>query len=140
MLRVRKLFEDSQVPVRQTPDSAGYDLFAHETVVVRAGAGAQLVKTGVAVAVPPGTYGRVAARSGLAVKHSLAVGAGVIDADYRGEVGVVLFNLHPSLDYTVPKGSRIAQLVLEQIVTCSVLVVASLEGTERDAKGFGSTG
>ena len=101
--------------------------------------GKALLKTDIAVAVPPGTYGRVAPRSGLAWKNSIDVGAGVIDADYRGNVGVILFN-HSDADFAVAAGDRIAQLVLEVIVTPDVEVVASLEDTARGAGGFGSTG
>ena len=83
--------------------------------------------------------GRIAPRSGLAAKHSIATGAGVIDYDYRGEVKVILFN-HADADFAINAGDRIAQLVLERIVTPDVVEVAELEGTERGAGGFGSTG
>lgn len=85
------------------------------------------------------TDGRVAPRSGLAAKHSISTGAGVIDYDYRGEVKAILFN-HSDADFTINAGDRIAQLVLERIVTPDVVEVAELEGTERGAGGFGSTG
>ena len=95
--------------------------------------------TDLSIAVPEGTYGRVAPRSGLAVKHFLDVGAGVVDADYRGPLGVVLFNFGKE-DYQVREGDRIAQLVLERIVTPDVLEVESLDDTQRGEGGFGSTG
>lgn len=82
---------------------------------------------------------RIAPRSGLAAKHSLATGAGVIDYDYRGEVKLIIFN-HSDTDFEVKAGDRMAQLVLERIVTPDVVVVEELEGTERGAGGFGSTG
>lgn len=88
---------------------------------------------------PPGTYGRIAPRSGLASKHFLDTGAGVIDADYRGEVKVLMFNFS-EVDYDVKQGERVAQLVLERIVTPEVLVVEKLEESVRGAGGFGSTG
>jgi len=97
------------------------------------------VPTDLSIAVPEGTYGRVAPRSGLAVKHFLDVGAGVVDADYRGPLGVVLFNFGKE-DYQVREGDRIAQLVLERIVTPDVLEVESLDDTQRGEGGFGSTG
>lgn len=84
--------------------------------------------------------GRVAPRSGLAVKHSITTGAGVVDYDYRGEVKVVLFNLSEQADFEVRVGDRVAQLVLERIVTPEVVEVEELVGTERGAGGFGSTG
>lgn len=83
--------------------------------------------------------GYVAPRSGLAWKHSIDVGAGVIDADYRGPVGVILFN-HSDADFEVKVGDRIAQLIIEQIITPNVIEVDDLDSTERGAGGFGSTG
>eukprot|EP00250_Pteridium_aquilinum_P011891 c20371_g1_i2 orf=280-663(-) len=80
-----------------------------------------------------------APRSGLAWKHSIDVGAGVIDADYRGPVGVVLFNLSDQ-DFAIKSGDRVAQLILERIVTPEVLEVDDLEETGRGEGGFGSTG
>lgn len=80
-----------------------------------------------------------APRSGLAWKHFIDVGAGVIDEDYRGNVGVILFN-HSEVDFAVKRGDRVAQLVLEKISTPDVVEVESLDETERAAGGFGSTG
>lgn len=88
---------------------------------------------------PSGTYGRVAPRSGLAAKSGIDVGAGVIDADYRGELKVVLFN-HSDENVDIKPGDRIAQLVLERIARPSVADVADLDDTERASGGFGSTG
>lgn len=97
------------------------------------------MKTGLSIACPTGTYGRVAPRSGLAVKKFIDVGAGVIDADYRGEVGVVLFNFGVE-DFFVTTGDRVAQLVLEQVCMVPAVEVEELSDTERGAGGFGSTG
>jgi dUTP pyrophosphatase len=83
--------------------------------------------------------GRVAPRSGLAAKHSIDTGAGVIDADYRGEVKVILFNFSET-DFAIKEGDRIAQLVIERIYTPEVVVVEKLEISVRGAGGFGSTG
>lgn len=91
------------------------------------------------ISVPPGTYGRIAPRSSLAWKNSLHVGAGVIDADYRGNVGVVLFNLSNE-DFGIKQGDRIAQLILEKIVLAEVCEVSDLDETKRGSGGFGSTG
>ena len=81
----------------------------------------------------------VAPRSGLAWKHSIDVGAGVIDADYRGPVGVILFN-HSEFDFEVKEGDRIAQLIIENIITPEVMEVEDLDSTVRGTGGFGSTG
>lgn len=98
-----------------------------------------MVPTGLALACPPGTYARVAPRSGLAVKHFIDTGAGVVDEDYRGEVGVVLFN-HADTDFQVKAGDRVAQLILERIATPPVAEVDDLDATDRGAGGYGSTG
>lgn len=95
--------------------------------------------TDIQIELPSGCYGRVAPRSGLAAKHFIDVGAGVIDEDYRGNVGVILFN-HSTVPFEVKKGDRIAQLICEQIFYPSIEEVETLSITERGAGGFGSTG
>lgn len=110
---------------------------AYDTVVPARGKG--LVKTDIQIEVPFGTYGRVAPRSGLAWKNFIDVGAGVIDQDYRGNVGVILFN-HSETDFDVKKGDRIAQLICERIVYPNLAQVDSLTDTVRGEGGFGSTG
>jgi dUTP pyrophosphatase len=87
----------------------------------------------------PCVDGRVAPRSGLAAKHSIDTGAGVIDADYRGPLKVILFNFS-EVDFTIKEGDRIAQLIIERIYTPDVVVVEKLEESVRGASGFGSTG
>eukprot|EP00567_Pseudictyota_dubia_P004007 CAMPEP_0197452818 /NCGR_PEP_ID=MMETSP1175-20131217/33148_1 /TAXON_ID=1003142 /ORGANISM="Triceratium dubium, Strain CCMP147" /LENGTH=172 /DNA_ID=CAMNT_0042985919 /DNA_START=60 /DNA_END=578 /DNA_ORIENTATION=- len=137
-LRVKKLSENASLPTRGSPLSAGFDLSSAECVTIPAG-GRGIAKTDLAIACPPGTYGRVAPRSGLAVKKGIDVGAGVIDADYRGNVGVVLFNFGKE-DFVVEKGDRVAQLILEEVCMFPVEEVKELTETERGAGGFGSTG
>jgi dUTP pyrophosphatase len=137
-LRVKKLSEHATVPARASAHAAGYDLASAEDVVIPQ-RGKGLAKTDLAIAVPDGTYGRVAPRSGLALKRGIDVGAGVIDADYRGNVGVVLFN-HGDEPFEIKRGDRIAQLILERIVTPPVALVDDLDATDRGAGGFGSTG
>lgn len=137
-LRVTRLRPDAALPVRGSEQAAGFDLAAAEAVTVKAGCKA-LVKTGLAVAIPWGTYARIAPRSGLAAKKMIHVGAGVVDFDYRGEVGVVLFN-HGTEDFEVAPGDRIAQLILEQISMAPCREVEALDDTCRGAGGFGSTG
>ncbi|KAG7531710.1 hypothetical protein FFLO_04152 [Filobasidium floriforme] len=137
-MQVKRLSERATLPTRGSPLAAGYDLYAAEGKTVPAG-GKALVDTQLSIAVPLGTYGRVAPRSGLAAKHSIHTGAGVIDADYRGCVFVLLFNLGKE-DFVVNAGDRIAQLVLEQIVTPSIIEVDELDTTIRGSGGFGSTG
>ena len=116
----------------------GYDLASAVDIIVPA-KGKAIVKTDLAIAIPENTYARIAPRSGLAVKHFIDVGAGVVDYDYRGNVGVVLFN-HSENDFTVHQSDRIAQLILEQIAMVPVEEVTELPDSERGAGGFGSTG
>lgn len=101
--------------------------------------GKEVVKTDIQVEIPDECYGRVAPRSGLAVKNFIDVGAGVIDHDYRGNVGVVLFN-HSDIPFEIKKGDRIAQLICEHICYPTAVEVPSLTETERGEGGFGSTG
>ena len=97
------------------------------------------MKTDLSIAIPKDTYARIAPRSGLAWKHFIDVGAGVVDYDYRGNVGVILFN-HSDVDFEIKHGDRVAQLILERITTPEVLEVEDLDDTARGAGGFGSTG
>ncbi|XP_042220052.1 LOW QUALITY PROTEIN: deoxyuridine 5'-triphosphate nucleotidohydrolase, mitochondrial-like [Homarus americanus] len=104
--------------------------------IVIPGQGKAPIKTDIQVELPEDCYGRVAPRSGLSWKNHIDIGAGVIDRDYRGNVGVVLFN-HAKTDFEVKKGDRVAQLICEKIVYPEV---CELVDTERGADGFGSTG
>merc|ERR1740133_343154 len=137
-LFVKRMSEFAKIPVRGSPLAAGYDLSAAYACTIPA-RGKGLVKTDLAIAVPEDCYGRIAPRSGLAWKNFIDVGAGVIDADYRGNVGVLLFN-HSEDDFQVKVGDRVAQLVLERIYPPEVKEVDSLEDTARGEGGFGSTG
>ncbi|RYP54338.1 hypothetical protein DL768_000912 [Monosporascus sp. mg162] len=137
-LLIKKLSEKARLPTRGSAFAAGYDLYAAKATTVPA-RGKVLVDTDISIAVPAGTYGRIAPRSGLAAKHFIDTGAGVIDADYRGPVKVLLFN-HSEADFAVAEGDRVAQLVVERIYTPEVVEVAELEESVRGAGGFGSTG
>ena len=106
ILKVKKLDPNAKLPVRGSAQAAGYDLHANHDSVIPA-RGKAIIKTGLAMAIPEGNYGRIAPRSGLAAKHMIDVGAGVIDSDYRGEIGVVLFNLSEK-DFEVKTYDRIA--------------------------------
>ncbi|KAJ9166103.1 hypothetical protein P3X46_020895 [Hevea brasiliensis] len=135
---VKKLSEKAILPSRASPLSAGYDLSSATETKVPA-RGKALIPTDLSIVIPEGTYARIAPRSGLAWKHSIDVGAGVIDADYRGPVGVILFN-HSDVDFEVKVGDRIAQLIIEKIMTPDVVEVEDLDATLRGEGGFGSTG
>lgn len=138
-LKVQLRGSNAKVPTKGSASAAGYDIYSAEKTVIPK-RGQNLVSTEISITVPPGTYGRIAPRSGLAVKNGIQTGAGVIDRDYTGEVKIVLFN-HSDKDLDINVGDRIAQLVLERIVEdASVVVVETLDETSRGAGGFGSTG
>merc|ERR1711988_187174 len=135
---VKRLRPEAVMPAKGSEHAAGFDLAAADAVVVPP-QGKAIVKTGLAVATPSGTYARIAPRSGLAAKKMIHVGAGVVDEDYRGEVGVVPFN-HGSEPFEVKPADRIAQMILEKIALVPCEKVDSLDATTRGAGGFGSTG
>ena len=137
-LLVKKLVEGAQLPVRSSDGAIGYDLHSVNGYVILPGRRA-IVSTGISVKLPPGVYGRVAPRSGLAVKNGIDVGAGVIDPDYTGELKVVLFN-HDQNPFVIKPGYRIAQLILERCEVPPVLEVLDLGETGRGQSGFGSSG
>lgn len=141
-LNVRKLVPSAILPARATPGAAGYDLFSADGYFVLPGHRV-VVSTGISVELPPGTYGRVAPRSGLAVKHGLDCLAGVIDPDYQGELKVVLLNTDVRNAFVIRPGYRIAQLILEKFDTVDVVEIPSectQIVTDRGTGGFGSTG
>lgn len=118
--------------------SAGLDIYSIEDLTI----GSQqrsLARTGLAVAIPEGYYGRLAPRSGLASQRGLDVLAGVIDADYRGEIGCLLYNTSDETLH-LPAQSKICQLIIEKIIAPTAVWVDDLISTTRGSGGFGSTG
>ena len=138
VMEVQLLHEKATVPKRSSKGAAGFDLCAVEDALIEPGA-RHAVSTGVALAVPAGCYGRVAPRSGLAIKSGIDVLAGVVDADYNGEIKVVLVN-HGDQPFVVTAGARVAQLICERCALPETVMVHALRTTERGANGFGSTG
>ncbi|ELR14269.1 deoxyuridine 5'-triphosphate nucleotidohydrolase [Acanthamoeba castellanii str. Neff] len=138
VLRVKRLSPNAVLPFRATVGAAGYDLCSSENCVVP-GRGKALVSTDLAMAIPPDHYGRIAPRSSVSWKNHVDVGAGVIDADYRGHVKVCLFN-HADADFTIQQGDKIAQLIVERISLPDVEEVDDIDATVRGEGGFGSTG
>jgi dUTP pyrophosphatase len=137
-----RLDPDLPLPSYARVGDAGADLVAREAVVIAAGGGRALVPTGVAVAIPDGYAGFVLPRSGLALRHGITClnTPGLIDSGYRDELRVVLVNTDPSTPYTVERGDRIAQLVVQRVATCSFSVVEALLPSERGTGGFGHSG
>ena len=138
MLRFKKLDPRAVLPQRGSALAAGLDLFSIEDVEIPPRQRA-VAKTGLAVAIPAGFYGRIAPRSGLAAKKGLDVLSGVIDSDYRGEVLCLLYNTSDEI-INLPEGSKICQLIIEQIITPDAVWATELDDTARGAGGFGSTG
>lgn len=140
MLLVKRLHPAATCPSYGSAGAIGLDLTAHMSHVFLLEPGErELIKTGIAVAIPEGYYGRIAPRSGLALNHGIGVLAGVIDSDYRGEIGVVLIN-HSYTPVEIKDGMRIAQLILERADRLPVVVVGDLPDTDRGSNGYGSTG
>ncbi len=137
-LHVKQLHPAAQLPLRGSAFAAGADLHCVEPFTLQPGQ-RQAVPTGLALALPPGYYGRIAPRSGWAAKHGIDTLAGIIDADYRGEVLVLLINLGDQ-PFTAAAGERIAQLIIERAALCAYEWTAELNETVRGAGGFGSTG
>ena len=138
-LLIKKLSPDAIIPTRASQGSVGYDLYSTEDTVVPCQCGRVIVGTGIAVGLPEGVYARIAPRSGLAAKHCIDVGAGVIDPDYTGEIKVIMFN-HGDMEYTIKQGDKIAQMILERCETPPIEEVIEIEDTVRGTQGFGSSG
>lgn len=138
---LRRLDDGLPVPRQARPDDAGVDLHAREDLTLAPGQRA-LVPTGIAIALPPGWAGFVHPRSGLAARHgiSLVNAPGTVDAGYRGEILVNLVNTDRAEPFTVRRGDRIAQLVVQQVAAPLFEVVDELPPSERGAGGHGHTG
>lgn len=134
----KKLDDNATLPTRGSEHAAGLDLYASAPGVIPA-QGFGSINTGVAAAVPQGYYARIAPRSGLSVKKGIFTLAGVVDSDYRGEIICVLAN-QGNEDFEVAVGDRIAQMVIESIISPEPVFVEELPDTERGVGGFGSTG
>lgn len=133
-----KITQNAFEPEKGSLLSAGFDIKSAYNYIVPAN-GKCLIKTDLSFKLPENTYGRIAPRSGLALNRFIDVGAGVIDRDFTGNVGVLLFNHSPE-DFIVNRGDKIAQLICEVIVSPTLIEIKNLEKTERGDNGFGSTG
>jgi dUTP pyrophosphatase len=133
---------DLPEPARASAHAAGLDLRAavDDEMLLHPGEW-RLIPTGIAVAIPPGYEGQVRPRSGLALKHGVTIlnAPGTIDADYRGEIGVILIH-HGTVPFPIRRGDRIAQLVIAAVAECALTLVTELPATDRGDGGFGSSG
>ena len=138
ILEILKTSPDARIPTKGSNDAAGYDLYSlssHEILPQQIG----VIDTGIATKFPPHTYGRIAGRSGLAVKNYVDVKGGVIDPDYTGTIKVIIHNFGHE-PFHIQRHDRIAQLILEQYTPSDLVITTSLQNTERSDNGFGSTG
>lgn len=139
MLKIKYLSENAHIPTKGSLEAAGYDLYSAYDYIIEKHK-RSLIKTDISIDVPYGTYGRIAPRSGLALKYGIDVFAGVIDKDYTGNIGVVLYNSGDE-DFYIKKGDRIAQLILEKIQIADLFIVSDIKNDykKRGDAGFGST-
>jgi dUTP pyrophosphatase len=139
---VLRLDADLPLPSYARAGDAGADLVAREGVKLTAGGGRALVPTGIALAIPEGWAGLVLPRSGLALRHGVTClnTPGLIDSGYRDELKVLLVNTDPHEDYSVERGDRIAQLVIQRVEEAAFSVVDELPPSERGRGGFGHSG
>ncbi len=143
-LQIKQLKNASglKLPFYATLESAGMDLYAaNDHDVIISPSESALIPTGIAIALPEGYEAQIRPRSGLALKNSVTVlnTPGTIDADYRGEIGVILIN-HGKKEFTVTRAMRIAQMVINKYEKAELELCDDLEGTSRGTGGFGSTG
>ena len=138
---VQRLDPDLPLPATARNGDAGVDLYARENALIPAKGGRILMPTGLAIAIPLGFAGFVVPRSGLALKHGITLvnTPGIIDSGYRSELKVVMINTDPAVDYSVTRGDRIAQILIQRIETIDWNVVDNLDGEDRGG-GFGHSG
>ena len=138
---ITRLDPEAILPHQAHDDDAGYDLCANVDITI-APARWAAIPTGLALALPPGSEGQVRPRSGLAAQHGVTVlnAPGLIDAQYRGELKVLLVNTDPDTAYEVHRGERIGQLVIQAVTYVEWHPVDALDDTTRDTFGFGSSG
>ena len=139
-LKVLRLHELATIPEYAHSTDSGLDLAAVEETVISARE-SSLIKTGIAIELPPSTEAQIRPRSGLALKHQITVlnTPGTVDEGYRGEIGVILIN-HGNSSFTVTQGMKIAQMVVAPVIRVDIEEISQLNSTSRGAGGFGSTG
>jgi len=138
-MKIKLLETNAKVPVRANDCAAGYDLYSSCNALIYPQE-RMLIKTGISIEIPEGYYGRIAPRSGWALKYGIDTLAGVIDSDYRGEVGVILYNTDKAIPFNIKIGDRIAQIIFEKYYTFDIEISDEISKTARGDGGFGSTG
>ena len=139
-IKIKRLNEDAILPEKQHDSDAGYDLHSIEEIILKPNK-IYKVRTGIAIQIPNNYAGLVLPRSGLSSKYGISLinTPGLIDSGYRGELLIPLIN-HSSNEYTINKTERVAQLILIEIPEVKIEVTSDLDESDRDSKGFGSTG
>ncbi len=137
-IKIKKVDSEAKLPNYAHPGDAGMDFFSNEEVFLKPGE-RRLISTGISMAIPEGYVGLMWDKSGIASKFGIKSMAGVIDAGYRGEVKILLHNLS-KYDFQIEKGMKIAQMLIQPVEQKQLIEVDSLEETERNEGGFGSTG
>jgi dUTP pyrophosphatase len=134
------LFDTNAVmPTKGTPEAAGYDLYSTESGIIKSN-NRKMINTGIKMIIPKGYYGRIAPRSGLALKKGIDIFAGVIDSDYRNEIKCILYNSDEEHSYTYQIGDRIAQIIIEKYYDVNFINVTNFDDDINSHSGFGSTG
>ena len=139
-IRFKKLDPDAKLPTKGSDGAAGLDLYSLDTAVIYPGEVCN-IRSGLAVEIPRGYFGAIYARSGLSAIHGirLANDVGIIDSDYRGQIGIPLYNDSGKM-YKIHKGDRVAQIIIQPHLVCVPVEAESLSETDRGVDGFGSTG
>jgi dUTP pyrophosphatase len=137
-LYIKLINNNINIPSRGSSNSAGLDLYSNEDGIIYP-LSRTMISTGIIIKIPNNYYGRIAPRSGLALKNGIDVLAGVIDSDYRGEIKVILYNTDKDKNYEYKKGDKIAQLIIEKYYNVEIKLIDELDDTERGNNGFGST-
>ena len=137
-MEILRTSPNARIPTKGSTDAAGYDLYSLHAHTVSPQT-ISIIDTGIATKFPPGTYGRIAGRSGLAIKHHIDVKGGVIDPDYTGTIKIILHNFGQQ-PYQIQQHDRVAQLILERYTSSDIVLTESMRETERSDKGFGSSG
>jgi dUTP pyrophosphatase len=138
-MKIKRTNINSHLPTRGSKYAAGYDLYSCTNLILYPKE-RRLVNTGIILEIPDGYYGRIAPRSGLALKQGIDVLAGVIDSDYRGEIGVILYNTDNNMPFHIKAGDRIAQIIFEKCFYFVFEEESKVEDSIRGSGGFGSTG
>jgi len=138
MLKIKKIHPDATMPKYLRPGDAAMDLYSSEDKIIQPHQ-RELISTGIAIAIPTGNVGLIWDRSGMAANHGIKSMGGVIDSNYRGEIKVILHNL-TNQAFTIEKGMRIAQMLIQEVTQNQIIEVEELDDTVRGEKAFGSTG